>query len=62
LSSSDKAYCYVTPFVLSGITGPVAVSEIGDRVADFDLWDMTSSSTMEFRASINQSKRNSSLS
>ncbi|XP_053400081.1 atrial natriuretic peptide receptor 1-like isoform X2 [Mercenaria mercenaria] len=27
----------------SGITGPVAINEIGDRKADFDLFDMTTS-------------------
>lgn len=34
---------------LSGITGPVKVDEVGNRVADFDLFDMKSPNTQEFQ-------------
>lgn len=34
---------------LIGITGPVKVDEVGNRVADFDLFDMKSPDTREFQ-------------
>ena len=37
--------------VLLGITERVAVDEHGDRVADFDILDMTSPETREFQVS-----------
>lgn len=35
--------------ILPGITGPVKVDEVGNRVADFDLFDMKSPATKEFQ-------------
>lgn len=33
----------------SGITGPVAIDQLGDRIADFDVFDMYDSSSRAFQ-------------
>ena len=33
----------------AGITGPVAIDELGDRIADFDFFHLHNTATLEFK-------------